>query len=89
MPPNMRTLLSLYSGGKENSEKVILGLITKGVSSKIDFKINGFTQLDENGQIKSGSTKSGSGSGSGGSDKDPKSSTATRLVSGYGEPSTF
>lgn len=89
MPPNMRTLLSLYSGGEENSQKAILGLITKGVSSKIEFKINGFTGLDETGQLKSGSSKSGSGSGSGGSDKDPKESTATRLVLGYGQPSTF
>lgn len=85
MPPNMRTLLELYCGGQENSEKAVLGLITKNTNAKLDFKINGFTSLDETGQLKSGSTKSGSGSGSGSSDKEPqKDQTLVAIIRAMG-----
>jgi hypothetical protein len=77
----MRTYLTLYAGGEENAQKAVLSLITKGTGSRMEFKFNDFTQLDENGNPKSGgSSKSGSGSGSSGSDKDPKETTATKLV---------
>lgn len=86
MPNNMKTLLTIYSDGPENAERALVGLITKGTSSKIDFKIGGFTGLDENGKLKSGSSsKSGSGSGSGGNDKETqKDQTLVAIIRGIG-----
>jgi len=49
MPGNMRTLLYLYAGGEKEAVKAVFNLISKGTSSKIDFKVNKFTELDENG----------------------------------------
>ena len=83
MPDNMKALLTIYSGGEQNAEKAVLGLITKGTGTTSNFTIKGFTGLDEKGQIKSGSTKSGSGSG-GSSDEPLKDQTLVSIVRGIG-----
>lgn len=87
LPANMRTLLLLHAGSEQNIERMLVSFVAQGLDSTIDFKVNGITQLDENGIPKSGSTKSGSGSG--GNEKEITASTATKWVQGYGAKSTF
>ena len=87
MPANMRSLLIIQGDSPDSVEKLVAGYVFSGLDTSIDFKFKDVTTLDANGNP-TGSSKSGSSSGSG-SDKDPKETTASKWVHGYGEKSTF
>ncbi len=84
LPRNMYSLLLLHSGSKENVGKLLTSIVFQGLSTDTTFKINGITQLDEQGNPKSGTRASGSGNGSG-SDKEPlKDQTLVAVIRGIG-----
>jgi hypothetical protein len=45
----MKSLLLLHSGGEENVGKLLSTLIMQGLDTSFEFRINGITQLDEQG----------------------------------------
>lgn len=82
LPRNMYSLLLLHSGSKENVGKLLTSIVFQGLSTNTTFKINGITQLDEQGNPKSGTRASGNGSGS---DKEPlKDQTLVAVIRGIG-----
>ena len=90
LPKNMKSLLVLHAGSEENVNRLLTSFVAQGLSTNFEFRVNGITQLDEQGNPKSGSRAgSGSGGGSGSKPDDPKTTTATKWVQGYGAQTTF
>lgn len=86
MPANMRTMLMIQGDSVDSVEKLVAGYVFSGLDNSFDFKFKDSTTLDVNGNP-TGSSKSGSSSS--GSSNDPKESTASKWVHGYGEKTTF
>lgn len=84
LPANMKTMLMLQSGSAENMEKMLTMLVFQGLDTSIQFKINGISQLDENGNPAGGTGKGKSGDGSGGGSEEAEERTLLNIVEGKG-----